>query len=201
MKASEPAALLEDGMKQPNIVFVHVDQMHHKAVGAYGCPHVHTPNMDRIARDGYSFMESYCAMPQCCPSRASWLTGRMSKEHGVVVNESPIDPALPDVGRWLRKLSLDELPQLWNVLRGDMSLVGPRPPMVDEVEKYSSWARKRLNTIPGITGLWQVSGRNETSFQRMVELDLHYIEHWSFLTDLKILLKTIPVVVSGRGAY
>lgn len=90
-------------MQKPNIVFVHVDQMHHKALSAYGCKHVRTPNLDRIAREGYSFMESYCSMPQCCPSRASWFTGRMSKEHGVVVNSYPIDPGLPDLGQWLRK--------------------------------------------------------------------------------------------------
>ncbi len=90
-------------MQKPNIVFVHVDQMHHKATSAYGCRYVHTPNLDKMVRDGYSFMESYCSMPQCCPSRASWFTGRMSKEHGVVVNSYPIDPKLPDLGQWLRK--------------------------------------------------------------------------------------------------
>ena len=90
-------------MQKPNIVFVHVDQMHHKAISAYGCRYVHTPNLDKMVRDGYSFMESYCSMPQCCPSRASWFTGRMSKEHGVVVNSYPIDPKVPDVGQWLRK--------------------------------------------------------------------------------------------------
>lgn len=90
-------------MQRPNIVFVHGDQLHHKAISAYGCKYVHTPNLDRLVREGFSFMESYCAMPQCCPSRASWFTGRMSKEHGVVVNSYPIDPSLPDLGQWLRK--------------------------------------------------------------------------------------------------
>ncbi len=90
-------------MQRPNIVFVHGDQLHHKAISAYGCKYVHTPNLDRMVAEGYSFMESYCAMPQCCPSRASWFTGRMSKEHGVVVNSYPIDPSLPDLGQWLRK--------------------------------------------------------------------------------------------------
>lgn len=94
-------------MQRPNIVFVHVDQMHHKAASAYGCEHVRTPNIDRIASDGYSFMESYCAMPQCCPSRASWFTGRMSKEHGVVVNSYPIDPKIPDLGQWLHKVGYE----------------------------------------------------------------------------------------------
>ncbi|MFC1635469.1 sulfatase [Planctomycetota bacterium] len=97
----------ETGVQKPNIVFVHVDQMHHKAVSAYHCRHVRTPTIDRIASDGYSFMESYCAMPQCCPSRASWFTGRMSKEHGVVVNSYPIDPKIPDLGQWLRRVGYE----------------------------------------------------------------------------------------------
>jgi len=90
-------------VQKPNIVFVHVDQMHHKAISAYGCKYVRTPNIDKIAAEGYSFMESYSAMPQCCPARASWFTGRMSKEHGVVVNSYPMDPKIPDLGQWLRK--------------------------------------------------------------------------------------------------
>ena len=90
-------------MERPNIVFVNVDQMHHRAVSAYGCPHVKTPNIDRIVRDGHSFMLNHTAMPQCCPARASWMTGRMSKEHGVVVNGCPIDPDMPDLGQWLRR--------------------------------------------------------------------------------------------------
>ncbi|UCG56156.1 MAG: sulfatase-like hydrolase/transferase [Phycisphaerales bacterium] len=90
-------------MQKPNIVFIHVDQLHHRAISAYGCKYVHTPNLDEMASKGFSFMESYCSMPQCCPSRASWFTGRMSKEHGVVVNSYPMAPALPDLGQWLRK--------------------------------------------------------------------------------------------------
>lgn len=90
-------------VQKPNIVFVNIDQMHHKAISAYGCKYARTPNIDKIAAEGYSFMESYCAMPQCCPSRASWFTGRMSKEHGVVVNSYPIDPKIPDLGQWLRE--------------------------------------------------------------------------------------------------
>jgi len=90
-------------MPRPNIVFLHVDQLHHRAISAYGCEHVETPGIDRLVRDGYSFDRMHCAMPQCCPSRASWYTGRMSKEHGVVVNGQPIDRDLPDLGRWLRR--------------------------------------------------------------------------------------------------
>lgn len=94
-------------MPKPNVVFVHVDQLHHRAISAYGCDDVRTPHIDRLVRDGYSFTESYCAMPQCCPARASWFTGRMSKEHGVVVNSYPLRPELPDLGQWLRNVGYE----------------------------------------------------------------------------------------------
>ncbi len=110
------------------------------------------------------------------------------------------DPRSTPVGRLLRRLSIDELPQLWNVIRGDMSLVGPRPPLPDEVSRYESWQRRRLSMKPGLTCLWQVSGRNELDFDRWMALDLKYIDTWSPLLDLKILLKTVPAVLSGRGA-
>jgi len=110
------------------------------------------------------------------------------------------DPRVTFLGRLLRKFSLDELPQLWNVLRGDMSLVGPRPPIPEEVAKYERWQRRRLSMKPGITCLWQISGRNQVDFDRWMELDLEYIDSWSPLLDFKILLKTIPAVLSGRGA-
>jgi exopolysaccharide biosynthesis polyprenyl glycosylphosphotransferase len=110
------------------------------------------------------------------------------------------DPRVTVVGRFLRKFSLDELPQLWNVLRGDMSIVGPRPPIPEEVAQYSRWQRRRLSMKPGLTCLWQISGRNNLDFNRWMELDLQYIDSWSPLLDFKILLKTIPVVLSGRGA-
>jgi exopolysaccharide biosynthesis polyprenyl glycosylphosphotransferase len=110
------------------------------------------------------------------------------------------DPRVTAIGRILRKFSLDELPQLLNVLRGDMSLVGPRPPIPEEVAEYTAWQRRRLSMKPGLTCLWQISGRNEVDFNRWIELDLEYIDSWTPLLDLKILLKTIPVVLSGRGA-
>lgn len=110
------------------------------------------------------------------------------------------DPRVTWLGRFLRRFSLDELPQLWNVLRGDMSLVGPRPPIPDEVARYQRWQRRRLSMKPGLTCLWQVSGRNQLDFDRWMRLDLEYIDTWSHWLDMKILLKTVPAVLSGRGA-
>jgi len=111
------------------------------------------------------------------------------------------DPRLTRMGRFLRCTSLDELPQLWNLLRGEISLVGPRPPTPGEVEGYQEWHKKRLEGRPGITGLWQVSGRSLLSFDEMVLLDIYYIENWSLWLDFKILMRTIPKVLSGEGAY
>lgn len=111
------------------------------------------------------------------------------------------DPRVTRVGRWLRRWSLDELPQLVNVARGDMSLVGPRPPLPEEVERYEEWQVDRLEVRPGITGLWQVSGRADLSFDEYVRLDLFYIENWSLAYDLFILAKTLPILLSRRGAY
>jgi lipopolysaccharide/colanic/teichoic acid biosynthesis glycosyltransferase len=105
------------------------------------------------------------------------------------------------VGAVLRRWSLDELPQLFNVLHGEMSLVGPRPPLPKEVAEYEEWQLGRLRAVPGLTGLWQVSGRSEVPFHDMVRLDLHYIRNWSFALDLEILLRTIPAVLTNRGAY
>ena len=106
----------------------------------------------------------------------------------------PNDPRITRIGRWLRRSSLDELPQLLNVLRGDMSIVGPRPPIPYEVHEYDIWHRKRLDMKPGITGLWQVSGRNRITFEQMVKVDLFYIENWSIWLDIKIILLTIPAL-------
>jgi len=111
------------------------------------------------------------------------------------------DERVTRLGRLLRRTSLDELPQLFNVLRGDMSVVGPRPPIPYEVESYELWHRKRLDMKPGITGLWQVSGRNRLTFDEMVRMDLYYIENWSLLLDLKIVLQTLPVMWRGEDAY
>jgi exopolysaccharide biosynthesis polyprenyl glycosylphosphotransferase len=111
------------------------------------------------------------------------------------------DPRVTPIGHVLRRTSLDELPQLLNVVAGDMSIVGPRPPIFYELNHYKEWHRKRLRAKPGLTGLWQVSGRSSVPFDEMVLLDLYYIDHWSLKTDLEILFRTIPVVLSGEGAY
>jgi exopolysaccharide biosynthesis polyprenyl glycosylphosphotransferase len=110
------------------------------------------------------------------------------------------DPRVTSIGRIIRRFSIDELPQVFNVLRGDMSLVGPRPPLPQEVALYERWQRRRLSMKPGMTCLWQISGRNEVSFEDWMKLDLTYIDNWSLLLDLKILLKTVPAVLLGRGA-
>jgi exopolysaccharide biosynthesis polyprenyl glycosylphosphotransferase len=111
------------------------------------------------------------------------------------------DPRVTVVGRFLRKTSLDELPQLWNVLRGDMSLVGPRPPLASEVAQYEPWQLVRLAVKPGMTGLWQVSGRSNLGFIEMVQLDIAYVENWSLVSDITLLLRTAPAVLTARGAY
>ena len=111
------------------------------------------------------------------------------------------DPRVTRVGRLLRKLSLDELPQLLNVLRGQMSLVGPRPLPIRDYERLEAWHRKRYLVLPGITGLWQISGRSNLTFDDLVRLDFYYIENWSIWLDISILVKTIPAVLAGRGAY
>jgi lipopolysaccharide/colanic/teichoic acid biosynthesis glycosyltransferase len=111
------------------------------------------------------------------------------------------DPRITRVGKFIRKYSIDELPQLWNVLKGDMSLVGPRPPVPKEVNIYSSSDRRRIRIIPGITCIWQVSGRSEIPFEEQVKLDEDYILSASFWTNIKLLLRTIPAVLFGKGAY
>jgi lipopolysaccharide/colanic/teichoic acid biosynthesis glycosyltransferase len=112
-----------------------------------------------------------------------------------------VDPRVTRVGRFLRRTSLDELPQLLNVLKGEMSLVGPRPPLESEVREYADWQLRRLSVKPGMTGLWQVSGRSNLSFSDMVRLDIEYVENWSLAADVFLLARTPLAVLVSRGAY
>ncbi|OQO83705.1 UDP-phosphate galactose phosphotransferase [Enterococcus casseliflavus] len=111
------------------------------------------------------------------------------------------DPRVTKIGKFIRKTSIDELPQLWNVIKGEMSLVGPRPPLIREVLEYTSFSKQRLLVKPGCTGLWQVSGRNHVGFEEMVELDLKYISNQSLVNDFKIILKTFKIIILPNGAY
>ncbi len=120
-------------------------------------------------------------------------------ENGKPLFKISDDGRITSVGKLIRKYSLDEFPQLFNVLRGEMSLVGPRPPLPCEYKDYRDWHRKRLDGIPGITGLWQVSGKNKIPFEEMVKLDIHYLENWSLWLDIKIILRTMPVMLKGEG--
>lgn len=154
----------------------------------------------RVGRGGALF--------SCYKFRSMYIDAEQRKQQLMSSNEAdgPVfkmrhDPRITRVGRVIRKLSIDELPQLFNVLRGDMSLVGPRPAVPQEVARYEFDQLQRLDAIPGITGLQQVSGRSDLSFTRWVELDLEYIQKQSIWTDVVILLKTIPAVLLSKGAY
>ena len=122
-----------------------------------------------------------------------------ANEMGGPVFKMRHDPRVTPFGRFLRRYSLDELPQLWNVLKGDMSLIGPRPPLPAEVQKYERWQRRRLSMRPGLTCIWQVTDRNRATFEKWMEYDLDYIDHWSLWLDFKIALQTIPAVLKGTG--
>ena len=129
---------------------------------------------------------------------------RAGNPHEVDENGKPLfkicnDERVTRVGKLIRRYSIDEFPQLFNVLRGEMSLVGPRPPLPREYKDYRDWQRKRLDGIPGITGFWQVSGRSRIPFQEMVKLDIHYLQNWSVWVDIKIMVRTIPVMLKGEG--
>jgi len=153
----------------------------------------------RIGLNGREFwLYKFRSMCQDAESRLAQIRERNEMDGPVFKMRA--DPRVTRVGRFLRKTSLDEFPQFWNVLRGEMSVVGPRPPIPAEVKLYKRWQRRRLSVKPGITCTWQVSGRNEIDFAQWMELDLHYIDNWSLWHDLKIVLRTIPAVILGRGA-
>lgn len=154
----------------------------------------------RVGRDGRRFrMLKFRSMYSGADDHRGELAGRNEADGPVFKIRD--DPRVTTVGRYIRKLSIDELPQLWNVVRGEMSLVGPRPPLPDEVDTYDWLQRRRLSVTPGLTCIWQVSGRSHVDFARWLEMDLEYIRSWSLRLDLVLLLRTVPVVLVGRGAW
>ena len=154
---------------------------------------------ERVGRFGRTFtMWKFRSMTPNAEAQRSELDALNEVEGHAFKMEA--DPRITAVGRWLRRSSLDELPQLWNVLTGDMSLVGPRPPLASEVAQYERWQLRRLSVTPGLTGLWQVSGRADLPFDRWVELDLEYIDNWSLWLDVRLLIRTLPAVIRGTGA-
>ena len=155
----------------------------------------------RVGRDGRTFtMLKFRTMYDDAESRLVELLDRNESAGGVLFKMRE-DPRVTPLGRFLRRSSLDELPQLVNVLAGTMSLVGPRPPLPSEVARYGADARRRLLVKPGLTGLWQISGRSDLSFEDAVRLDLAYVENWSLALDTKVLVRTVRAVVRGDGAY
>jgi len=154
----------------------------------------------RVGRNGEEFG---CFKFRTMVVDAESMVAQMQAELGVdaLLFKMKDDPRITKPGRWLRRFSIDELPQLFNVVLGDMSLVGPRPQVPREVALYDDALRRRLNVRPGMTGLWQVSGRNDLSVEEAVRLDLYYVDNWSMMQDLSILAKTAGAVLSSRGAY
>ena len=155
----------------------------------------------RVGRDGRHFaFYKFRSMYVDAEARKAALMAENESADGVIFKMKN-DPRITPVGRFIRKFSIDELPQLVNVLKGDMTLVGPRPPVPSEVAQYTLEERKRLNVIPGLTCLWQISGRSDIPFHEQVRLDKEYIRTHGVWNDLKILLKTVPAIISGKGAY
>ena len=154
---------------------------------------------ERVGRDGETFgMIKFRTMV----TGADAMLEELRPDTGnVMMFKMRDDPRVTSIGKHLRRFSLDELPQLVNVIKGDMSLVGPRPPLVSEVSVYAADARHRLLVRPGITGPWQISGRSDLNWEETMRLDLYYVENWSIVGDLLILWKTLRAVVSSAGAY
>ncbi len=154
----------------------------------------------RVGRDNETFR---CWKFRTMVTNAEELLADLHKQHGYEGGLFKIenDPRITGPGKWMRRFSLDELPQLFNVLRGDMSLVGPRPPLHHEVAKYDTDMARRLRVRPGMTGLWQVSGRSDLSWSEAIRLDLYYVDNWSMFQDLTILARTFSAVFGSHGAY
>jgi len=153
----------------------------------------------RIGRKGRTFT-CYKFRTMCADAEKLKDSLKHQNERDSVLFKITNDPRVTAVGRFLRKYSLDELPQLYNVLRGDMSLVGPRPPIAAEVEQYDISHLRRLDVLPGMTGLWQIEARQDPSFDSYISLDTAYVENWTLWLDMKILARTVGVVFSGTGS-
>jgi|HigsolmetaAR204D_1030405.scaffolds.fasta_scaffold00005_13 lipopolysaccharide/colanic/teichoic acid biosynthesis glycosyltransferase len=154
----------------------------------------------RVGKDGKEFkMYKFRSMVRNAESMLQDLLDK--NEVSGAMFKMKDDPRVTKIGKFIRRTSLDELPQLWNVLKGDMSLVGPRPPLPHEVEKYTSYHRQRLSVKPGCTGLWQATVRNSVGFEEMVEIDLEYIRNRSLINDIKIILRTLVLLVGHKDAY
>lgn len=154
----------------------------------------------RIGKDGKEF-KIYKFRSMCVDAEKKLTELLKYNEVDGAMFKIKKDPRVTKIGGFIRKTSIDELPQLWNVLKGDMSLVGPRPPLVREVEKYTEYDKQRLLIKPGCTGVWQISGRNNVNFYDMVEMDIEYINSLSIYTDIKIILKTAYIMIKPNGAY
>ena len=155
----------------------------------------------RVGLNGRLFtMYKFRSMSQQAEQQKAELMSRNESEDGVLF-KMRADPRITRVGRVIRRLSIDELPQLLNIIRGDMSIVGPRPPLPQEVDLYDAHARKRLQTKPGLTCIWQISGRSDIPFKQQVDLDLLYMQDRSVPKNVEIILRTVPAVLSGKGAY
>lgn len=157
-------------------------------------------SQDRVGINGKVF-KMYKFRSMCIDAEARLALLLEHNEVDGAMFKMKDDPRVTKIGKFIRKTSIDELPQLWNVLKGNMSLVGPRPPLVREVVEYSEYDKQRLFVKPGCTGLWQVSGRNHVGFNEMVQLDLEYIKSQSLLFDIKVIFKTVLVILRPNGAY
>jgi lipopolysaccharide/colanic/teichoic acid biosynthesis glycosyltransferase len=154
----------------------------------------------RCGKDGRQFtMWKLRSMTKDAEAKRAAVADRNTMSGPVF--KAPADPRITRVGTWLRRFSIDEIPQFWNVLRGEMSLVGPRPPLPEEVAQYDARQKRRLAVAPGLTCTWQISGRNEIGFEEWVDMDLNYIDNWTFSRDLVLLALTVPAVLGGRGSY